>query len=106
MANSADADEVAEKLAELEGRVAALEASLGEREAAADRARRSLAELRRQRRRGGTRTWEGAQRGALRFVVLSAGCIAMVTGGWALDSTVGGVTIVASFGVLMFEGLR
>lgn len=99
-------DEVAQKLAELEARVAALEGSLGERETAAARARHALAELRRNRLRGGTRTWEGAQRGALRFVLLSVGCIAMVTGGWALDSTVGGVTIVASFGVLMFEGLR
>lgn len=100
------ADEVTQKLAELEARVAELEASIAEREQIADHARSSLAELRRRRLRGGSRTWEGAQRAALRFVLLSAGCVALVTGGWALDSTLGGATIVASFGVLMFEGLR
>ena len=99
-------DEVTAKIAELEARVAALESSLGEREDAAENARHTLAVLRRKRLRGGTRTWEGSQRAALRFVLLSAGCIAMVTGGWALGSTVGSITIVASFGVLMFEGLR
>ena len=99
-------DEVAHKLSELEARVAQLEATLGERERVAEHARKSLAELRRRRLRGGARTWEGAQRAALRFVLVSMGCVAVITGGWALDPTLGGVTIVAAFGVLMFEGAR
>ncbi len=101
-----DERDLAQTLAELEARVAALEANQLVREDAVTHARRTMELLRKRRLRGGARTWEGAQRAALRFVVLAAGCVALVTGGAALDGTLAGVTIVASFGVLVFEGLR
>ena len=50
--------------------------------------------------------WEGAQRGALRMVVLAAGCAALITGASALDETLGGVAIVVSMGLLVLEGMR
>ena len=50
--------------------------------------------------------WEGAQRAALRMVVLAAGCVALITGATALDSTLGGASIVVTLGVLAVEGMR
>lgn len=98
-----DSHELAQQLAELEARVEALEEVVHVRDEAARRARASLAQL---KRRSGAPTWDGAQRAALRFVVVALGCVGLVTGGAALDATLGGVTIVAAFGVLMVEGLR
>lgn len=98
--------EVAARSKELQARLDRLEERLGERDATVGAARETLEKLRRLRRRGGRRTWAGEQRAALRFVIVSVGCVAVVTGGWALSPTIGGAAIAGALGVLMFEGLR
>ncbi len=92
-----------------EARVAALEADLAPRQHAEADARHLLGQLTKRRQRvqqRGVPMWEGAQRGALRMVVLAAGCVALIAGATALDETLGGVAIVTSMGLLVLEGMR
>jgi len=105
---SDDAD-VEQTLAEVQARVREAEAALAPRKALEADGRELLARLIRKRKhvqQRGVRSWEGAQRGALRMVTLAAGCVAIGTGAWALDPTLGGVSLVVSLVVLGFEGLR
>lgn len=98
-----------ETLRATEARVSALEASVASRQTAEAEALRLLGQLTRRRQRAqqrGVPMWEGAQRGALRMVVLAAGCAALITGATALDETLGGVAIVTSMGLLVLEGMR
>lgn len=102
-------DELRAALEEAEARLAALEAARAPEQALEGEARELLARLSKQRRMAqhrGVRTWDEAPRGALRMVVLSVGCVALGTGAWALDSTLGGASLVASLVVLAVEGLR
>lgn len=98
-----------EALCDAEAQVAWLEAQQAPRHAAESGGRSLLAKLTKRRQRAqqrGVPMWEGAQRGALRMVVLGLGCIALITGAAALDGTFGGVAIVVSMGVLVLEGMR
>lgn len=99
-------DEAAQKRAELEERVAELEAIRDDRAELVERAKRSIQALQKQRRRGGAKTWDLAQRTAVRFVLLSVGCVGVVTGGYVFGEFSGNVALVFSFGVLAYEGLR
>ncbi|MFZ5444741.1 MAG: hypothetical protein ACOZQL_32410 [Myxococcota bacterium] len=69
-------------------------------------ARQVLELLARHRRRGKVAMLDSAQRGAVRLVVLAFGCVAMISGAFILDGSLGAGAIVASFGVLAFEGVR
>ena len=92
-------------LRDVEERIAWLEAQTNPRQAA----RALLGKLIKRRQRvqqRGVPMWEGAQRAALRMVVLAAGCVALITGATALDSTLGGASIVVTLGVLAVEGMR
>ena len=101
--------ELEEALHEVQGRVDWLEAQLAPRQQREAAARALLGKLIKRRQRvqqRGVQTWEGAQRGALRMVVLAVGCAALITGATALDAGFGGVAIVVAMGVLTFEGMR
>ena len=100
---------LAAALRDVEERVAWLEAQTSPRQAAESAARALLGKLIKRRQRvqqRGVPMWEGAQRAALRMVVLAAGCAALITGATALDSTLGGASIVVTLGVLALEGMR
>ena len=102
-------DELSDALSDAEARVAALEAFHEPRARAIDQARTLVTEVVKRRNRvqqRGVPMWEGAQRAALRMVVLAAGCVALITGATALDSTLGGASIVVTLGVLAVEGMR
>lgn len=86
-------------LAEREAEDAALQARLGH-------ARRVLEELSRHRKRGRVDMLDSAQRGAVRTVLLAVGSATLIAGATALDASLGGAAIVASFAVLVFEGVR
>jgi hypothetical protein len=101
--------EVDQALQAAHERVAALEAHLAPRQSAEAEARVLLGKLIKRRQRvqqRGVPMWEAAQRGALRMVVLAAGCTALITGAMALHPTLGGAAIVISMGLLVFEGMR
>lgn len=96
-------------LRDAQARVAWLEAQTAPRQDAEAKARVLLGKLIKRRQRvqqRGVPMWEGAQRAALRMVVLAVGCGALITGAAALDGTLGGVSIVVAMGVLVFEGMR
>lgn len=98
-----------EALREANARVAWLEAQIAPRKDAEAKARLLLSKLIKRRQRvqqRGVPMWEGAQRAALRMVVLAIGCAALITGAAALDGTLGGVSIVLTMGVLVVEGMR
>ena len=100
---------VEETLRETQARVEWLEAERARRQAAVDEARTlrtALISHRQRAKRRGVQMLEGAQRGALRMVVLAVGCGALICGASALDATGSGVAIVVSFSVLVLEGLR
>ncbi len=76
---------------------------------AEEAARTLLASLVKRRNRvqvRGVPMWDGAQRAALRMVLLAVGSAAMISGAMAFDGTLGTVAIVVAMGVLVFEGLR
>ena len=101
--------EVDDALQVANDRVATLEAQLAPRKGAEAEARVLLGKLTKRRQRvqqRGVPMWEAAQRGALRMVVLALGCTALITGGMALDGTLGGAAIVISMALLVFEGMR
>lgn len=101
--------DVEQALAEVQARVREVEALLAPRKVLEAESRDLLTRLIRRRKhvqQRGVRTWEGAQRGALRMVTLAAGCVAIGTGAWALDLTLGGASLVLSLVVLGVEGLR
>ena len=101
--------ELEEALVDVQARVDWLEAQLAPRRDSEASARALLGKLVKRRQRvqqRGVQTWEGAQRGALRMVVLAVGCAALITGATALDAGFGGVAIVVAMGVLTFEGMR
>jgi multidrug efflux pump subunit AcrA (membrane-fusion protein) len=101
--------ELEQALQEAQERVATLEAQLAPRQTAEAEARILLGKLIKKRQRvqqRGVPMWEAAQRGALRMVVLAAGCIALITGSMALDGTLGTGAIVISMFLLVFEGMR
>ena len=101
--------ELEQALQEAQERVAALEAQLAPRQIAEAEARVLLGKLIKKRQRvqqRGVPMWEAAQRGALRMVVLAAGCIALITGSMAFDGTLGTGAIVIAMGLLVFEGMR
>lgn len=96
-------------LREAEDRLAALEAFHAPRARAEEAARTLLASLVKRRNRvqvRGVPMWDGAQRAALRMVLLAVGSAAMISGAMAFDGTLGTVAIVVAMGVLVFEGLR
>jgi hypothetical protein len=100
---------LAAALREVEERVAWLEAQTTPRQAAEVAGRTLLGKLIKRRQRvqqRGVPMWESAQRAALRMVVLAVGCVALITGATALDSTLGGASIVVTLGVLAVEGMR
>lgn len=102
-------DELAAALREAEDRIAALEAFLGPRARAEQDARTLLSNLLKRRKRvqqRGVPMWEGAQRAALRMVLLAVGSAAMISGATAFDGTLGAAAIVVAMGVLVFEGMR
>jgi hypothetical protein len=102
-------DTVEQTLRETRELVAWLEEQNAPRERAEAAGRDLLGKLIKRRQRAqqrGVPTWEGAQRGALRMLVLAAGCVALIAGGSALDSSLAVVSIVVSLGVLGFEGIR
>jgi hypothetical protein len=102
-------NEVDRALQSAHERVAALEAQLAPRQTAEAEARVLLGKLTKRRQRvqqRGVPMWEGAQRGALRMVVLAAGCTALITGAMALDAVLGAGAIVISLGLLALEGMR
>ncbi|MBL8915087.1 MAG: hypothetical protein JNM17_30565 [Archangium sp.] len=69
-------------------------------------AQKTLERIRKRRNRGGVPMWEAAQRAALRTVILAVGCVLLISGAATIDSTLGGVAIVASFVILMAEAIR
>jgi len=69
-------------------------------------AQKTLQSIKRRRQRGQLSLLDPAQRAAVRLVVLSVGCMLLITGATALDSTAGGAAIVLTFGVLVFEGSK
>lgn len=102
-------DELSDALSDAEARVAALEAFHEPRAKAVDQARTLHTQLVKRRNRvqqRGVPMWDGAQRAALRMVLLAVGSAAMISGAWALDGTFGTVAIVVAMGVLVFEGMR
>lgn len=102
-------DELLEAVRAAEDRAAALEAFHGPRARAVDQARALLSGLIKRRNRvqqRGVPMWDGAQRAALRMVLLAVGSAAMISGAMALDETLGTVATVLAMGVLVFEGLR
>ena len=104
-----DQDTLEQTLRQAQAQRAWLQAQAAPRQDAESRGRELLGTLTRRRQRAqqqGVPMWEGAQRAALRMVVLGLGCIALITGASALDGTAGGVAIVISLGVLGLEGLR
>ena len=96
-------------LRQAQARVAGLEAQRAPLTSAEDRARKLLTVLIKRRQRAqqyGVPTWDGAQRAALRMVLLGIGCIALITGASAFDSGLGGVAMVVSLALLGIEGTR
>jgi len=83
-----------------------LEATDRARREAFEAGRRTLEDLRRHRHKGASPMIEAASRAALRTVVLAAGCVMLITGATTLDPAAGGAAIIASFGVLLMEGIR
>lgn len=102
-------DTLEETLRRAQEQLAWLEAQAAPLQAAQARGQELLGQLIKRRQRAqqrGVPMWEGAQRAALRMVVLGVGCSALITGASALDGTLGGVAIVVSLGVLGLEGIR
>lgn len=99
-------DELDETLRSVRAQLELREAEEAQLEVLVREARAALVLISSHRRRGRVKLWDAAQRGALRTVVLALGCVALVCGASVLDSTLGGAAIVASFGVLLFEGVR
>lgn len=93
-------------LEETRAQVAALEVSVHARREVVQQAQQTIERLRRRRQRRASPLWEGAQRGAVRTVVLAVGCVLLIAGAATLDGTFGGVAIVGAFGVMLMEGLR
>lgn len=96
-------------LRDAQTRLAELEAQTAPRQVAEADARLLLGKLIKRRQRvqqRGMPMWEGAQRAALRMVVLAIGCAALIAGATALDGTLGGVSIVVAMGALVVEGMR
>jgi type VI protein secretion system component VasF len=104
--NQRDEENVEQLLRETRTRLQRLEETEQLRIEAFSRARKTLERIRKRRNRGGVPMWEAAQRAALRIVVLALGCVLLITGANTLDATFGGAAIVASFAVLLVEGLR
>ena len=108
-ANQDELAALAATLRDVHERLAWLEAQTTPRRRAQEGARALLGKLIKRRQRvqqRGVPMWEGAQRAALRMVVLAVGCVALITGATALDSTLGGASIVVTLGVLAVEGMR
>jgi hypothetical protein len=96
-------------LADARRRLAEVEARLAPAHALDAEARVVLARILKRKKQAqltGVRTWESAQRGALRMGVLALGCVLMGSGAWALDDALGGASLVVSLVVLGVEGLR
>lgn len=107
--SAADEEETEAALREAQAQLDWLEAQSAPRREAEANARVLLGRLIKRRQRAqqrGVPMWEGAQRGALRMVVLATGCVVLITGATALDGTLGGVGIVVAMGVLVVEGMR
>lgn len=107
--SAADEEETEAALREAQAQLDWLESQSAPRRAAEANARVLLGQLIKRRQRAqqrGVPMWEGAQRGALRMVVLAAGCVVLITGATALDGTLGGVGIVVAMGVLVLESMR
>lgn len=104
-----DGEDLEATLERTQQAVQALELSLAPRRALELEAREVLVRLVKRRKHAqqrGVRTWETAQRGALRMLVLAVGCVVLGTGAWALDETLGGLSLAVSLVVLGLEGLR
>ncbi len=102
-------DQLDAALQEAETRIAALEAFHAPRAREEAAARSLLSELIKQRKRvqqRGVPMWDGAQRAALRMVLLAIGAAAVICGAMAFDGTLGTVAIFFTLVLLMFEGLR
>lgn len=102
-------DSLEETLRQVQAQVAWLEAQAAPRSSAEAEARALLGKLIKRRQRAqqrGVPMWEGAQRAALRMVVLAVGCAAVITGAAALDGTLGTFSLVVALAVLGFEGIR
>ncbi|MFT3712584.1 MAG: hypothetical protein QM817_33465 [Archangium sp.] len=102
----ADEENVEQLLRETRDRLLRLEEKEQRRVTAFASARQTLERIHKRRTRGNVPMWEAAQRAALRIVVLAVGCVLLITGANTLDATFGGAAIVASFAVLLVEGLR
>lgn len=103
---SADDQSVEQLLRESAERLRWLQETEQHRVEAFSAAQKTLERIRKRRHKGAVATWEAAQRAAVRIVVLALGCVLLITGANTLDATFGGVAIVASFAVLLAEGLR
>lgn len=102
-------DELAAALRAAEDQVAALEAFHLPRARTEAEARALLSGLIKRRKRvqqRGVPMWEGAQRAALRMLLLAVGSAAMICGAMAFDATLGTVAIVLALVLLVFEGIR
>jgi hypothetical protein len=99
-----------ETLRQARAQVAWLESQRAPLQSTEDRARKLLTQLTRRRQRAqqsGVPSWDGAQRAALRMVVLGFGCIALITGASAFDAGLSsGVAIVVSLALLGLESTR
>ena len=101
-----DEEAVEQTLRETEARLAWLEAETSERSKLVADAQKTLQLIKRRRQRGQFSLLDPAQRAAVRLVILSVGCVLLITGATSLDSTAGGAAIVLTFGVLVFEGSK
>ena len=101
-----DDDALEATLHETRERVAWREADDGSRHEALREAQRTLEAIRRHRHRGQLPLWDPAQRAAARTVLLSVGCVLIITGAWAFDASLGGAGLVLCLGVLVFEATR
>lgn len=98
-----------EALREAQERLASLEAEASAQQRASEELRRLQALLIKRRQLAqhrGVVMWEGAQRAALRMVLLAVGCGALIAGASTLEGHASGVAIALSFAVLAAEGLR
>ena len=98
-----------ETLRQAQAQVAWLESQRAPLQSAEERARALLTQLIKRRQRAqqyGVPSWDGAQRAALRMVLLGFGCSALIAGASAFDSGLGGVAMVVSLALLGIEGTR
>jgi hypothetical protein len=101
-----DEEDLEQTLRETEARLAWLEAEAAERSRLVTDTQKTLQLIKRRRQRRQFSLLDPAQRAAIRLVILSVGCVLLITGSTALDSTAGGAAIVLTFGVLVFEGSK